>query len=39
LKAFGSKADAEAMKAGLKDLGKSCKSCHKKFKSKEYQGS
>jgi|GEM_PF-2451309 len=39
LKDFGAKADAEAMKAGLNDLGKSCKSCHKKFKSKEYQGS
>jgi len=39
LQDFGAKADAEAMKAGLKDLGKSCKSCHKKFKSKEYQGS
>ncbi len=38
LKAFGANADGEAMKAGLKDLGKSCKSCHKKFKSKEYQG-
>jgi len=38
LREFGSKPDAEAMKAGLKDLGKSCKSCHKKFKSKEYQG-
>jgi cytochrome c556 len=37
LQAFGTKANADAMKAGLEDLGKNCKSCHKKYKSKEYQ--
>ena len=37
LRDFAAKPNADAMKLGLKDLGKSCKSCHKKYKSKEYQ--
>ena len=39
LQDFGGKPNADAMKAGIKDLGQNCKSCHKNYKSKEYQGS
>lgn len=38
LKTVGAAGDAEAMKARVQDLGDMCKSCHKKYKSKNYQG-